>query len=727
MHYRSGPASSSSRNSAQTLVQLLRENAEGAGDKQAFSFIRTDDGPEISLTYRALHERAMAIGGELQSLISPGERALLLYPPGLEFISAFFGCLYAGVVAVPVALPTRNRATSAIGSILAASKPTVILSTAEQRNKSQESHSETSELLQRPWIATDLISNDRQLSWRDLHIEESHAAFLQYTSGSTSSPKGVVLSHRNLLFNASLISHAFGATAEDRAVFWLPHYHDMGLIGGILQPIYSNCTCTLMAPAAFLQRPSIWLETISRKRATISGGPNFGYDLCYRRIRAEEREQLDLSCWRLAFAGAERVRAETINRFIETFSCCGFRRESFFPCYGLAEATLMASGGPRDTAPSIVRVRGDALEQNVVADAGPDDSAVRTLVGCGENLPGQEIVIADPETLLQCEDQKLGEIWLRGPSVAVGYYDCPEATKAAFDGYLKSGDGPFLRTGDLGFLRGGQLFVTARLKDVIVIRGRNHYPEDLEHSVEGAHPAFRIGFTAAFSVDVEDREQLVVVQEIEPRHRDLDVDAALRAIRRVIASIHELEVHTVVLAKAGTISKTSSNKTQRSACRERYLRGDLVTIASWQARDAVADADTLLTVAEVTPKLVGAEAIEDWLIQRIATRLGLPVEQVHVTTPFLEFGLGSMDAVELAADLEHQLGRRVAPTAVYNHPNIAALAQWLANSSDKGETGPDGSPAGSNGVLQPDALLDEVRNMTDAEIQAFLDQELAKQ
>jgi acyl carrier protein len=347
-------------------------------------------------------------------------------------------------------------------------------------------------------------------------------------------------------------------------------------------------------------------------------------------------------------------------------------------------------------------------------------------VGCGENLPGQEIAIVDPVTLQPCDGQNLGEVWLRGTSIAAGYFERPEATQQAFGSYLQTGTGPFLRTGDLGFLRSGQLYVTGRLKDVIVIRGRNHYPEDIEQSVESGHPAFRIGFTAAFSADVEDREQLVVVQEIDPRHRDLDADAAIRAIRRVIATVHELEVQTVVLAKAGTISKTSSNKTQRSACRERYLRGELQIVALWQARDPVTDNESAVSLPTGTPKLVGVEAIEDWLIQRIALRLGIPAAQVHTTTSFLEFGLGSVDAVELAADLEYQMARRIAPTAVYNHPNIAAMAQWLAHSSERNDPALDASSPNSNGIAQADSLMDEVRNMSDADIEAFLQQELAR-
>ena len=710
-------------------MELLQANASVMGDKQAFCFIRGHGADDASLTYRRLHERAMAIGGELQSLIGPGERALLLYPPGLDFIAACVGCLYAGVVAVPVALPARNRSTSSIEAILNASNPALILSTADHCSLAKQSYTHLPMLMERPWVATDVIADERQADWHDPQVDPRQAAFLQYTSGSTSSPKGVVLSHENVLRNATLIYHAFGNTTESKGVFWLPQYHDMGLFGGVVQPIYCGGSGTLLAPAAFLQRPALWLETISRTRATVSGAPDFAYNLCVRKISAQERANLDLSSWQVAFTGAERVRAETIARFVEAFGPCGFRRDAFFPCYGLAEATLMVSGGPRQTEPTIVHVRADALGHNRVEDAEPGDSAARTLVGCGECLPGQTIVIVDPQTRRECSAAEVGEIWVQGPSIAGGYHGRAEATEAAFDGRLaETGEGPFLRTGDLGFLRDGQLFVTGRLKDVIIIRGRNYYPEDIEHSVAAADAAFRAGYTAAFAIDVEDRERLVVVQEIEPRRRDLDAEAALRLIRGVIAAEYELEVYAIVLAKAGEIPKTSSGKTQRSACRERFANEHLEVVARWQANGETAEEPGGDVPSALVPRVVEAEEAENWLVQRIAARLGLPPAEVHVTTPFLEFGMGSLDAVEIAAELERWLGRRMSPTAIYNYPNIAALAQWLASPPADGDPSAQSHPARiSLADSHPERLLDDVRNMTEEDIKAFILQEMSKQ
>ena len=323
---------------------------------------------------------------------SPQSRALLLYPPGLEFIAAFFGCAYAGIVAVPVAPPGRNRFAWPAEPILEAARPSLVLSTVRHGEEAAGSYAPR-RLLDLPWIATDRIDGDDRDRWRAPPTDSLQTAFLQYTSGSTSVPKGVMLSHRNLLANAALIQQAFGNTTSATAVFWLPLYHDMGLIGGVLQPIYCGGSCTLLAPAAFLQRPALWLETISQTRATVSGGPDFAFDLCARKVRAEDRQGLDLSGWKIAFVGAERIRVQTLERFTEAFAPCGFRRESFFPCYGLAEATLLVSGGPRRSPPVALHVDASALARHDIREVPRDDPASRSLVGCGETLCGQWLLI----------------------------------------------------------------------------------------------------------------------------------------------------------------------------------------------------------------------------------------------------------------------------------------------------------------------------------------------
>jgi acyl-CoA synthetase (AMP-forming)/AMP-acid ligase II/acyl carrier protein len=725
----------------QSLVDLLHQRAAAMGDKQVFSFLRANGEQEANLTYQSLHQRAMAIAAELQALAPPGERALLLFPPGLDFISAFFGCLYAGIVAVPAAVPSRNRLTTSVEAIFQASKPSLVLSTADHRELAKRTYAAQTGLSECPWIAVDRIGLERQHAWRDLQVRGQQIAFLQYTSGSTSLPKGVMLSHDHLLHNASLIQEAFHTTTESHAVFWLPLYHDMGLIGGVIQPVYCGGSSTFLAPAAFLQRPALWLETISRTHCTISGGPDFAYDLCARKIPAAQRAQLDLSCWELAFLGAERIRPQTVDQFVNAFSSRGFRREALFPCYGLAEATLMVSGGPRQEPPVVLRVNADSLAHNRVEMGLSQDATCRVLVGCGEPLRSQRVLIVDPQTHISVPDGHVGEIWVQGPSVAHGYYENPQATMATFRARLAGApgipgpdEGPFLRTGDLGFILrapgtpGRQLFVTGRLKNLIIIRGRNHYPEDIEQTINFAYEGLRVGYCAAFSIEVEDHDQLVVVQEVEPRHRDLDAAAAIQAIRTAIAIRHELEVHAVVLVKAGTVPKTSSGKTRRAACRELYLRGELEILSAWTALTDEPEMQLADATAVHSPRQVTAGEIESWLIQRITARLQIAHGSVRVTTPFLELGMSSLDAVEIAAALERWLGRRLTPTAIYNYPTIAALAHWLATpASPEGIADPLPPHFTSPPVaLDSKQLLAEVRGMTDQDLEGFLAQELAK-
>ena len=709
-----------------SLVDLLRRRAETCGQKQAFCFVSADGSDEASLSYLELDQRAKAIAAELQSIVPRGARALLLYPPGLDFVSAFFGCLYAGVLAVPIAPPSRNRHAWLGESIVQAADPAVILSTARHREDVMAFRAPQS-LLERRWVATDQVPLNAKDAWQDPRVDESYAAFLQYTSGSTSEPKGVMLSHGNLLHNAALIRQAFGNRRESSAVFWLPLYHDMGLIGGVIQPIYCAGSCALLAPTAFLQRPALWLETISRRQATVAGGPDFAFDLCARRIREEDRQKLDLRHWEIAFVGAERIRPQTLQRFAEAFAPCGFRPEAFFPCYGLAEATLMVSGGPRRTAPKLLYVDAEGLSRGQVCEVRATDPAARGFVACGQNLPGQRIVIVDPQTCAPRGEGEVGEIWVQGPSVAAGYYQRPDATAAAFDGRLAgTREGPFLRTGDLGFLKDGQLYVAGRRKDVIIIRGRNYYPEDIEATTERAYEGLRIGYCAAFSVDSEEGERLFIVQEVEPRRRDLNMDQAISAILQAVAARHEVEVSCVALVRAGTIPKTSSGKTRRSACRELFLAGKIEVLAEWRSpSDGGTDASPDCRLV-VHPRAVTVEEVETWLTRRIASRLRLDPSQVGVTTPFVEFGMGSLDAVEIAGELSRWLGRTLSPTAIYNYPTIAALARWAAR--PQGDAGlphvrPRSAPLREN--LDLDRERREVAQMTDEEMEAFIAREMA--
>ena len=541
------------------MVELLRYRATQQGGKTTYTFLVDGETAEAYLTYGELDQRARMIAAWLQSQQAAGERVLLLYPPGLEYIAAFFGCLYAGCIAVPAYPPRVNRPDARLQAIANNSQATIALTDAKILAKSEERLSHTPELVNLQWQATDSLALELADKWRPIKANRNDLAFLQYTSGSIAMPKGVMVSHGNLLHNLELIRQAAAASSDIRLVSWLPFYHDMGLVTGVLQPVYANFHTTFLSPFDFLQRPWLWLQTISRLRATHSGGPNFAYELCLNKIRPEQCQNLDLSSWEVAFNGAEPVRLETLKRFAAAFEPYGFREEAFMPCYGLAESTVGVSWSLKTTLPRLSTIKQAALVQNQVISASPADEDAKSLVGCGQTPQDMKIVVVDPEAATLCPVGRIGEIWVSGPSVAQGYWRRPEETQDTFRAYVAdTGAGPFLRTGDLGFLQDGELFITGRLKDLIIIRGRNYYPQDIELTVERSHPALQLGGGAAFTMEVKGDERLVVVQEVQRQYRNPDVAEVAQAIRGAVAEDFELQVYAVVLLKTGSLSKTSS-------------------------------------------------------------------------------------------------------------------------------------------------------------------------
>jgi acyl-CoA synthetase (AMP-forming)/AMP-acid ligase II len=579
-----------------TLVGLLRMRAAERPAFRVFTFLVDGDLQETHLTCGELDRQARAIGALLQELDAPGQRALLLYAPGLEFIAGFFGCLYASVVAVPAYPPNPGRLAQTLPKFRALvndARVSFALTTSSIRPILETFFAEDPDLRAIHWLTTNDIVPSLADRWQNPKASPDTLTLLQYTSGSTGAPRGVMLSHRNILHNQGLLLDAFEHHTADVGVGWLPLYHDMGLFGQIVQPLYAGGPVVLLSPLAFLQRPLRWLQAISRYRGTTSGGPNFAYDLCVRKITPEERATLDLTSWTLAANGAETIREATIDRFVAAFGPCGFRREAFYPCYGLAEATLIVAGGARADPPATCTVRSEPLGSNRVVEAARDEADSQTFVGCGHTLGDQHVVIVDPESLRPCPPDRVGEIWVSGPGVAQGYWNSPEATARTFRARLEgTGDGPFLRTGDLGFSRDGELFITGRLKDLIIVDGRNHYPQDIEFTVEQSHAAVRPGCCAAFSVDVDGEERVVVVAEIDAGPGDprpverrlgqgteppmpLDRAAVITAIRRAVADYHDLRIEAVSLLKKGSLPKTSSGKIERHACRAGFLARSL--------------------------------------------------------------------------------------------------------------------------------------------------------
>ncbi len=752
-----------SKSPGRTLLDLLANQAANQPDGLAYVYLDERDGMS-EITFGQLDRRARAIAARLQLELNVGDRALLVYAAGLEFIAAFFGCLYAGVVAVPATYPKPKRPMPRLQRIALDCDAHVALSSA-QTLTTLDPELLSSDAATSQWIATDELDDALADMWHRPEVSDSDLAFLQYTSGSTSDPKGVMLTHGNLLTNLDCIRQSFGIgeTEDDlisaTGVFLLPAYHDMGLIGGILTPLYMGGRSVLMSPAAFLQRPMRWLQAISDYRATISGAPNFAYEYCVRRTTPEERAALDLSHWRLAFCGAEPIRAETLQHFADAFGAAGFRMDAFYPCYGLAETTLLAAGPNFEQEPHILTVNRAALgEHRVVEACGEPAEMTQRLVGCGPAVHGHTIAIVRPETSVECDDDEVGEIFIQGPSVAQGYWNRAEETEQLFGARVEGREGRFLRTGDLGFFRDGELFVTGRLKDVIIIRARNHYPQDIEQSAEEAHPAVMPG--AAFALEGEEGdEQLVVVHQIDRQYRGANMDDIVRAIRRAIVEQHELDPHAIVLIRQTSLPITSSGKVQRNLCREQYLAGELKVVHSWTnpaprtappAKTAVngrvdvqlhsdgvavsrANAAEPLHGLRIAPAAIeldrAAERIETWLLEWIMRRLGLDAADISRDRPFAEFGVDSLTAVELSQELEDEFKVPLPPIIAWNYPTPAALARYLAEHSlQSAETNGQSAKTAPLPASKPEderlaALLSQIENLSDEEAERLLAEE----
>ncbi len=563
---------------ASTLVDLMRFRADSTPDKVGFIFLRDGHADEARLTYAQLDRKARQIAEYLLDEVPPGSRVLINHPPGLEYISSYFGCLYASMVAVPVYPPRFNQKLDRLNSIVRCASPAAALTAKQTMDTLRAPILDSPLLSPLKWVETDTLP-DIEPSGLMPTPKENALAFLQYTSGSTSDPKGVMLSHGNLMANLEAIKQCFGLSEESRGLVWLPPYHDMGLIGGVLEPAYVGFPVVLFSPYTFLQRPYRWLQAVSKYRATTTGAPNFAYELCSRRITDEQLAEMDLSSLDLAFCGAEPIRAEMIERFSRRFAKAGFRRESFYPCYGLAEATLMVSGGTKLQAPIFESIDGDQLEHQgrAVTDTEIEKKSTRRLVGCGKEVPLHKVRIVNPTTLALCEEGHVGEIWFSGPSVAQGYWQRPEDTESHFHAKISGDteDDKYLRTGDLGFLLKGELFVTGRLKDLLIIHGRNLYPQDIELTVENSHACLKSGAGAAFALSHEDGERLVVVQELERKSKDIDVDEVTNAIRASVMEAHGVSPYAISLIEPNTIPLTSSGKIQRHAARKLFLGGEL--------------------------------------------------------------------------------------------------------------------------------------------------------
>lgn len=627
--------------SCRSLTEVLRGHLDQRADEPLFTLLEDGENEAGSYTFAQLDQRARALAALFQERGLAGQRALLAFPTSLDFVATFFACLYAGVVAVPVTVPTsRKRATfDRLMTVVQDCQPRVALTTRALKPRILDLAPDIPGFAGLSWLSPDEAGDELAGEWRDPKVERDTLAFLQYTSGSTSVPKGVEVSHGNILHNAEMIRAATGHRPGLTGVSWLPLHHDMGLIGMALQQTFSGMHSILIPPLYFLQSPIRWLRAIDRYRAHTSGGPNFAYDLCVRRIAPEQCEGLDFSCWSVAFNGAEPIRAETLERFTEKFSPFGFKLRSFFPCYGLAEATLLVSGCAASALPVIQAFDREALTQDTIvpiaesATTGETESSQlqvsqqresqqqvsqqresqqgglrgdrqpgnhqpgnrergdsergdreagngsQKLVSSGRLWLDQQVFVVDPTTRARCPPERVGEIWIAGGSVGQGYWGLPEQSAETFGARLADdeGAGPFLRTGDLGFLRDGELFITGRLKDLIILAGLNYYPQDIEKTVEASHPNVRPEGCAAFSVNGDGEERLVIVAETLGSEA---LEETVAAIRRMVNENHELRAHAIELIRQGTLPKTTSGKVQRRLCKTLFLQGGLSSMRS---------------------------------------------------------------------------------------------------------------------------------------------------
>jgi amino acid adenylation domain-containing protein len=653
----------------QNLIHLIEHRAEHGDGKIACRFLADVAGEHSveCLTYRQLYERARDIASVLASHTEPGDRVLLLLAPGLDYVACFFGCLLCRTIAVPAYPPDPQRLERTLPRLEAIARDadaSTVLSTSGIAALASGLGHLAGKLGSLKWVACDTVEMGVGGPFSPRRVGGCELAFLQYSSGSTGSPKGIMLSHANLLANSRASVDLFGSTEEDSIVSWLPPYHDMGLIGAILQSVYLGASMTLMSPLTFLSKPVRWLRAIERYRGTLSGGPNFAYELCVRKVSDSESLSLDLSSWRLAINGAEPVRGDTMRLFSERFAATGFSASSFFPCYGLAESSLLVTG------------------HGLVGGKAAAAFAARTgaELSCGAPPRCTRVVIVEPRTHRPLRDGQVGEIWVQSPSVGQGYWRQPELSAEVFAAHLEDGAGPYLRTGDLGVWRNGELHITGRIKDVIIIRGQNVYPQDLERTAMRSHQSLRPGCTAAFALQRDGGEVVAIAQEVDQGYPQPELEKIAACIRAAIAKQHQVLCETVLLLPPGTIAKTSSGKIQRFASRQSYLAGTLAVLHEHRARAGAAEPDwepEPATAAGEPAEVFTPESVLARLRRRAAALLSQSPESINPEAPLLGYGLDSLSIVEFVGEASHELGVEVPAALILSGASLSQLCQCI--------------------------------------------------
>jgi acyl-CoA synthetase (AMP-forming)/AMP-acid ligase II/acyl carrier protein len=662
------------------LSATLRTRALSRPHEKVFTYLLDGEDDEVSLTYGELDRQARSIAARLQAEGMTGQRILLLYVPGLAFISALYGCMYAGAIPVPAFAPDPGRLARTLPRLQAIVQDcdaAMVLTTSSLLSMVDAVLAHAPDLAKKRWAASEPMAGGDGADWAPPAVSADDVALVQYTSGSTSVPKGVVVNHRPALANLGILARAFDMDEQTRIMMWVPFYHDMGLIGGILLTPFLGGSAVLMSPTDFIKRPFRWLRAIHKYRATMSLSPNFALDLCVRKCSPEELAGLDLSSWRTMICGSEPVRHDSVRRFLDAFEPFGLRPECVAPSYGLAEAVLWVSGTPMGERYRTGWFDKEALEQGLVLPRDANAKGAWPVVSCGRSV-GQRIEIVDPQTQVRSAADQIGEIWVSGPNIAQGYWNRPEELATTFAARIaEAGSETFLRTGDLGFVHEGDLYVIGRLKDLVILRGRNIYPPDIEHTVEHCHPRVRPGCTAAFSVEGTDGEALVIVAEVVTK--DLEGDGARKekALGEVVAAIveavgqtHEAEVSAVALIGLQSIPKTSSGKIQRRGTRAAFLKGELPIEKRWDASERARAEDCLM------PTTPTEEVLSD-LWKEV-----LGIERVGVHDNFFALGGQSVLATQVVARLHSLYGVELPTQTLFEASTIADLAKIIEALTD---------------------------------------------
>lgn len=666
-----------------SFVDVLRYWAVENGDSTAYTFLRNGEDVEKCISFRDLDIKARNLAAVLQGKELQNERVLLLYPSSIEYVISLLGCFYAGVIAIPVYPPRNSRGMPRIQSIVEDAHAKAILTTEKVSDKIHEFTKEMDRIGLLDWIITDKIESGLENRWLHPDLTGENIAYLQYTSGSTGSPKGVMVSHGNLLSNSRQICGLFNHTQQSKMVTWLPIFHDLGLIYGLLQPLYAGFSCIFMSPAAFLQQPYRWLKAISDFKATSIGAPNFAYELCVKKITEKQKLNIDLSSLNVALNGAEPVRSSTIESFYESFKQCGFNKTVMSPCYGLAEATLVVTGTAEEVFASSLAVDSDKLEADSVKQVRQFSDNTRSLVSSGVSFEDQIVKIVDPLTYEEVESTKVGEIWVSGPSVAKGYWQKEEETESTFGAQIIGDiDNRYLRTGDLGFKIDGQVYITGRLKDVVIIRGRNLYPQDIELVTESSHDSLRMTGAAAFSVHVNGEERLVVVQELDFRCRPA-YDEVFDSIRNSIVEEFNVQPYAICLIKPGSIYKTSSGKIQRKLTRESYLNNKLYVVKQWREdKEKIVDQPLLSTNSDSLSRQIlfkvdkenRKQIVNSFLRVNLANLLDIDERKIDMDQSLILQGLDSLMAASLTEIIGSKLDVDVSIEQLFDATSLSKLS-----------------------------------------------------